>query len=78
MAIQEQISLEKNEAKIGKEYKVLIDRKEGDWYIGRTEYDSPEVDDEVLIPNKTPLKIGEFYKIAITDALENDIYGTLI
>lgn len=78
MAIQEQISLEKNQAKVGKNYKVLIDRKEGDWYIGRTEYDSPEVDDEVLIPNTTPLKIGNFYQITITDALENDLYGTLI
>ncbi len=79
MAIQEQISLEKNLQKIGKTYSVIIDRKEGDYYIGRTEYDSPEVDDEVLIPtNGKVLHNGKFYTIKITDALENDLYGVLV
>lgn len=82
MAIQERISLELNEARVGNEYKVLIDRREGDYYIGRTEYDSPEVDDEVLIEVsnsklKTP-KIGNFNKVRITQALENDLYGEII
>lgn len=78
MAIQSQISLEKNIERIGKVFKVLIDRQEGEYYIGRTEYDSPEVDDEVLIPAKHRLNIGTFYNVKITDALENDIYGELV
>ncbi len=77
MAIQEQISLEKNEARIGKTFPVLIDRKEGDYYIGRTEYDSPEVDDEVLIPATRTLKIGTFHPVTITEAMENDLLGKL-
>lgn len=77
MAIQEQISLEKNEARVGRTYQVIIDRLEGDYYIGRTEYDSPEVDDEVLIPADRPLKPGNFYSVRITKALENDLYGQL-
>lgn len=76
MAIQEQISLERNEARIGKTYKVLIDRIEGDYYIGRTEFDSPEVDDEVLIAkNSAKLHVGEFYQVRINEALENDLMG---
>lgn len=78
MAIQERISLELNEARVGKEYKVLIDRREGDYYIGRTEYDSPEVDDEVLIPADRPLHSGCFYQVRITQALENDLYAELL
>ncbi len=77
MAIQQQISLEKNEARVGQIYRVLIDRREGDYYIARTEYDSPDIDDEVLIPDTTSLKIGEFYPVRITQALENDLYGVL-
>lgn len=77
MAIQEQISLEKNEAKVGRTYKVIIDRREDDYYIGRTEYDSPEVDDEVLIPAIKTLEIGQFYQVTVTSALENDLYGVL-
>lgn len=77
MAIQEQISLEKNEAKVGRTYKVIIDRREDDYYIGRTEYDSPEVDDEVLIPASKTLEIGQFYQVTVTSALENDLYGVL-
>lgn len=76
MAIQEQISLKKNEERVGKTYQVMIDRKEGDFFIGRTEYDSPEVDDEVLIQEEG-LKIGEFYRVTITDAMENDLIGKI-
>lgn len=78
MAIQEQVSLEKNEAKVGKTFKVIVDRKEGDYYIGRTEYDSPEVDDEVLIPATKALKAGQFVAVKVTSALENDIYAELV
>lgn len=75
MAIQENISLQLNEAKVGKRYTVLIDRKEGDYFIGRTEYDSPEVDDEVLIAPHRSLKIGEFATVEIDEALEHDLLG---
>lgn len=78
MAVQEKISLENNEKKVGNTYTVIIDRLEGDYYIGRTEYDSPEVDDEVLIPKTKGLNLGQFYQIRITQALENDLYGELV
>ena len=78
MAVQEQISLAKNQARIGHNYRVLIDRLEGDNYIARTEYDSPDIDNEVLIPNDTPLKIGEFYQVRITQALEHDLIAQLV
>ena len=78
MAVQEQISLAKNQARIGNTYRVLIDRLEGDNYIARTEYDSPDIDNEVLIPNDTPLKIGEFYQVRITQALEHDLIAQLV
>lgn len=78
MAIQEKISLENNEKKVGNTYTVIIDRLEGDYYIGRTEYDSPEVDDEVLILKTKGLNLGQFYQIRITQALENDLYGELV
>jgi ribosomal protein S12 methylthiotransferase len=59
--------------------KVIIDRQEGDYYIGRTEYSSPEVDPEVLIPvAEQPLKTGTFYSVRITDAEEFDLYGKVI
>lgn len=77
MEIQEQISLERNENRVGQTYRVLIDRKEGDFWIGRTEYDSPEVDDEVLIPASANLRVGQFYNITITEAMENDLLGRL-
>ena len=77
MAIQEEISLAKNQARIGNTYQVIIDRHEGEHYIARTEYDSPDIDDEVLIPDTTPLQIGEFYPVRITQAFENDLYGEL-
>ena len=78
MSIQEEISLEKNQARVGRTFRVLIDRHEGDYYIGRTEYDSPEIDDEVLIPASTPLHIGQFYTVRITQALEHDLIANLI
>lgn len=75
MDIQQQISFELNQEKIGKQFKVLIDRKEGDYYIGRTEYDSPEVDDEVLIKSDKKLIIGNFLQVEITDADEFDLFA---
>jgi ribosomal protein S12 methylthiotransferase len=78
MQIQQQISLEINELKIGKEFKVLVDRKEGDYWIGRTEFDSPEVDGEVLIPLTEKIKPGKFYQVKIKDATEFDLFGELI
>jgi ribosomal protein S12 methylthiotransferase len=77
MAIQQKISTEINESRVGKELRVIIDRKEDDYYIGRTEFDSPEVDNEVLIA-ATNLKIGEFYTIKITDASEFDLVGEIV
>lgn len=79
MAIQQQISGEIQETKVGKTYKVIIDRREGDYYVGRTEFDSPEVDPEVLIPvNEGRLYKGHFYKIQIKSADFFDLYGSLV
>jgi ribosomal protein S12 methylthiotransferase len=75
MEIQQNISSELNEIRIGKVYKVLIDRREGNFFIGRTEYDSPEVDQEVLIPSEHNIKPGEFYNILITESTDFDLYG---
>jgi len=76
MDLQEGISREINEAKIGKTFKVLIDRKESGNFIGRTEHDSPEVDNEVLIDaSKHYMRVGDFADIKITDATEFDLYG---
>ena len=75
MEIQQTISAELNENKIGKVFKVIIDRIEGDFFIGRSEYDSPEVDQEVLVPVIHNLKPGIFYNIFITQATEFDLYG---
>lgn len=78
MALQEGISLEINQQKIGKKFKVLIDRKEGDMFIGRTAYDSPEVDNEVMISAQNNyLRIGDFADIMITDATAFDLIGDL-
>ena len=74
---QESISLNLNQKKIGKTFKVLIDRKEGEFWIGRTEFDSPEVDNEVLISIEEKVKIGNFYQVKITDATEFDLYGEI-
>ncbi len=76
MAIQQVISSEKNEEKIGKTFKVLFDRKEGGYFVGRTEFDSPEVDNEVLLEAKDNyVRIGDFANIKITDAGEFDLFG---
>ncbi|MCL4114049.1 UNVERIFIED_CONTAM: hypothetical protein GTU68_064863 [Idotea baltica] len=76
MNLQRDISLEHNEAKIGSTLKVIIDRKEGDNFYGRTEYDSPEVDNEVIIDaTSTFLRIGDFAKVKIIDATEYDLFG---
>lgn len=76
--LQEGISLNLNQKKIGKTFKVLIDRKEGEYYVGRTEFDSPEVDNEVLISIEEKIKIGNFYQVKITDAVEFDLYGEIV
>jgi ribosomal protein S12 methylthiotransferase len=79
MAIQQGISAELSQAKIGQEFKVMIDRKEGEYYIGRTQFDSPEVDPEVLIKAEGKrLLSGRFYQVLITDADDFDLYGKLI
>ena len=79
MEIQSQISWELNQAKIGQEFKVVIDRKEGNYFVGRTEFDSPDVDNEVLIDaSKTYLKTGEFTKIKVIEAEDFDLYGQVI
>lgn len=75
MEIQQNISAELNEKRVGKVYKVLIDRKEGEFFAGRTEYDSPEVDQEVLVPAECNLRAGRFYNILITGSTEFDLYG---
>ena len=76
MAIQQKISDEINRKKIGQTLKVIIDRKEDDYFVGRTEFDSPEVDPEVLIPLSTKgVKVGEFYQAKIVDATDFDLYG---
>ena len=82
MAIQEEISLEKNQSRIGRTFRCLVDRIEDDYIVARTEYDSPEVDDEVLVPLSTvscqlPTP-GDFVILRITDALENDLIGELV
>lgn len=75
MELQEAISLEINENKIGTIQKVVIDREEEDYYIGRTQYDSPDVDPEVLIKKTTALNIGEFYSVQINEALPFELIG---
>lgn len=77
--IQQEISYELNQQKIGKIFEVLIDRQEGNFFVGRTQYDSPEVDNEVLIEKTQDVKleIGEFYQIKITSAVDFDLYGEL-
>ena len=79
MAIQQNISLETNEKRVGTIEKVLIDRIEGDYYIGRTQYDSPEVDDEILISvDEAELNIGDFVNVKLTKADYFDLYGEIV
>ncbi len=75
MEIQQNISAELNNSYVGRTFKVIIDRLEGDFFVGRTEYDSPEVDQEVLIPSEHKLDPGFFYSIKITQSTEFDLYG---
>ena len=76
MEIQSQISWELNQEKIGKTFRCIIDRKEGNHFVGRTEFDSPDVDNEVLIDaTKHYVKIGDFVNIKITDASDYDLFG---
>ena len=79
MELQSQISWEKNQAKIGETFRCIFDRKEGNYFVGRTEFDSPDVDNTVLVPaENTYLSIGEFADIKITAAEEFDLYGELV
>ncbi|HPI55256.1 MAG TPA: 30S ribosomal protein S12 methylthiotransferase RimO, partial [Chitinophagaceae bacterium] len=78
MAVQQEISLEMNEAKIGKEFKVIVDKREAGRYIGRTEFDSVEVDNEVIIHTTKKLKPGDFVNVRITKAYDYDLEGELI
>ena len=79
MALQQEISAELSQAKIGQEFKVIIDRKEGEYYIGRTQFDSPEVDPEVLIKAEGKrLFNGRFYRVRITNADDFDLFGEVI
>ncbi len=78
MALQEEISLQHNEAKIGKTLRVVIDREDNDYYVGRTEYDSPEVDPEVLIKKERPLKVGEYYDTLIENAMPFELIGKIV
>ncbi|WP_461126496.1 30S ribosomal protein S12 methylthiotransferase RimO [Spirosoma aerophilum] len=78
MDLQQGISQELNQAKIGKTYKVLFDRKEGGYFIGRTEADSPEVDNEVLVPATQYVRLGDFANVRIDRAEEFDLYGEVV
>lgn len=77
MAVQQEISMQLNQQKVGQDFKVLIDRKEGEYYVGRTEFDSPDVDNEVLIKadSETYLRIGDFTDVNIYEASDFDLYG---
>lgn len=78
MRLQERISAQVNEVKIGQTYRVIIDREEEDFYVGRTEFDSPEVDPEILISKENALAAGKFYLVRVEDAQAFDLYGKVI
>ena len=79
MELQQGISVELNEEKVGKTYKVLFDRKESGYFVGRTQYDSPEVDNEVLVPaDSNYVRPGDFANVKITDSSDFDLYGEVI
>lgn len=78
MEVQQEISFEKNQEKVGKEFKVIVDKKEAGRYLGRTEYDSVEVDNEVIINTKKALPIGDFVNVRITKAYDYDLEGEII
>jgi ribosomal protein S12 methylthiotransferase len=77
MEVQQFISEEINRSKVGKTFKVLFDRQEGDYFVGRTEFDSPEVDNEVLVEKKfsDDIRVGDFSMIQITSSAEFDLFG---
>lgn len=77
MEAQLKVSVERNEALVGTTVRVLIDRHEGPQSVGRTEWDAPEIDQEVTVENPTPLQVGNFYRVRITDAAEYDLTGTI-
>jgi ribosomal protein S12 methylthiotransferase len=78
MAVQQEISFEINQEKIGKTFKVLVDKKEAGRYLGRTEFDSVEVDNEVIVQTDDKLKPGNFYNVKITKAYDYDLEGVLV
>lgn len=78
MDLQENISMEIQESKVGKTFRVIVDREDSDYYVGRTEFDSPEVDPEVLIAKTCTLKPGEFYDVKITEALPYELVGKVM
>ncbi len=78
MRIQERISAEINEEKVGKTFKVIVDREEEEYYIGRTAFDSPEVDPEILIDKADELTIGQFYQVKIEEAMPFELYGKVV
>jgi ribosomal protein S12 methylthiotransferase len=78
MLLQQDISAEINAAKVGQTFKVIVDREEPDYYVGRTEFDSPDVDPEVFITKETPLNIGSFYSVKIDSAGPYDLFGNAI
>ncbi|MDD2327655.1 MAG: 30S ribosomal protein S12 methylthiotransferase RimO [bacterium] len=78
MELQEGIALSVNEAKVGNTLKVIIDREDPEYYVGRTEYDSPEVDGEVLVGKRQALTIGDFYQVKIESALPFDLFGSVL
>jgi ribosomal protein S12 methylthiotransferase len=77
MEVQQEISYEKNQEKIGQTFKTLVDKKESGRYLGRTEFDSVEVDNEVIINTPNKLKIGEFVNVTITKAYDYDLEGEI-
>ena len=78
MGIQQIISSQLNAEKVGRTLKVIIDREDDEFFVGRTEFDSPEVDGEVLVSKEIPLKKGQFYQIEITGSDEFDLYGKVV
>jgi ribosomal protein S12 methylthiotransferase len=75
MKIQKRISLKLNAERVGKRMRVIIDSKEGDFWIGRSQYDSPEVDEEILVTSDSPLAIGQMVDVVVTDCEEYDLYA---
>jgi len=78
MAVQQEISLELNQEKVGQTFKTIIDKKEAGRYLGRTEFDSVEVDNEVIIQSDKKLKIGEFVNVKIKKAFDYDLEGEVV